>query len=82
MPKASYYEIAACTCSQLGDETGVQGNAKLVADHRRVLTGRELGDCEVLELAKDPKAHPSWGIGVGKAPLSGKMKNNSYLERI
>jgi hypothetical protein len=41
VPKASYYEVAACTCSQLGDEIGVQGNAKLVADHRRVLAGRE-----------------------------------------
>lgn len=65
MPKASYYEIAACTCSQLGDETGVQGNAKLVADYRRVLAERERvgrlrdGGCEMLELAKDPKAHPS-----------------------
>ncbi|XTI87276.1 hypothetical protein V2W45_1485832 [Cenococcum geophilum] len=65
VPKASYYEIAAYTCSQLGNETGVQRNAKLAADHWRVLAGRESWEVtRMLELAKDPKTHPSWGIGV------------------
>jgi len=65
VPKASYYEIAAYTYSQLGNETGVQRNAKLAADHWRVLAGGESWEVtRMLELAKDPKARPSWGIGV------------------
>ena len=61
MPKASYYEIAAYTCSQLGNETGVQRNAKLVADHWRVLTGKKSWEVtSMLEWGKDSKAHPSW----------------------
>ena len=73
MPKASYYEIAAYTYSQPGNETGVQRNVKLAADHQRLLAGKESWEAtKMLELAKDPKAHPSWGIGVGKSAAQRK----------
>jgi hypothetical protein len=66
-PKAKYYEIAAYAYSQLGNETGVQENARLAADHWRVLAGRDSWEVtRMSELGKDPKAHPSWRIGVGR----------------
>ncbi|OCL02486.1 SET domain-containing protein, partial [Glonium stellatum] len=61
VPKAPYYEIAAYTCSQLGNKTCVQRNAELAADHWRVLAGEKSWEVtRMLGLGGNPKAHPSW----------------------
>jgi hypothetical protein len=60
-PKPRYYEIAAYTANQLGDEYAATSYAQMAFRHWSIVAGPESWDARRMEaMLEDPKKHPSW----------------------
>ncbi|KAF2456638.1 hypothetical protein BDY21DRAFT_345684 [Lineolata rhizophorae] len=59
--KPRFYEIAAYTYSQLGDDKRALEHGKLAVEYWSAIAGKGSGEARRMrEFVKDPKSHPSW----------------------